>query len=473
MIRQIMFKEILQNLLSFRFILSLLLIILLFAVSGFVFVGKYRQQSSDYWEKTNENTAALKEQSNRLYQLAFFRQNVWRKPKPLALCSEGSEKSLPNCFVFNVFSNDLPVIRGRNNFTLSHFNNIDWVFIISLILSFLALVFTYDTVSGEKEDGTLRLMLANTIPRYELLLGKYLGVMFTIGIPLFIGLLVSLIIVVVSNVATISGLDWLKILTIILLSFLYFSMFILLGMFVSSRTAHTTNSMVTLLLIWVVVVVLIPSFGRIISDVSGNAPNPSDLERKLGEISNEMWSKASELFGERAGSMSTNLSDPMNNPPARGRLKTAETNAKNQARDDHHNKMLAQAYTGRNYTCISPVVIYQRASEAIAGTGIGHCVSLFQQINEYQAGLREYIRSKDSEDPQSLHLIFPDSSCARAWRTISHNPVDFNTVPKFQERDLGLGQSLKLAVWDIGLLALFNLVFFAAAFVSFLRYDPR
>ncbi len=59
------------------------------------------------------------------------------------------------------------------------------------------------------------------------------------------------------------------------------------------------------------------------------------------------------------------------------------------------------------------------------------------------------------------------------WHTISKKPVNFNIVPKFQERDLALGQSLKLAIWDIGLLVLFNLVFFAASYVSFLRYDVR
>ncbi len=472
MIHQIIHKEILENLLSFRFILSLVLIILLFAVSGFVFVGKYRQQLSDYGEKTNENLEGLNERSDHLYQLAFYEQSVWRKPKPLTLCSEGFEKSLPNCFSFDLFSSDLPEIKGQGNFTLSHFSSIDWVFIISMILSFLALVFTYDSVSGEKEDGTLRQMLANTIPRYEVLLGKYLGVLLTIGIPLLIGLLVSLIIVVSSNVAIIRGLDWLKILTIILLSFLYLSIFILLGMFVSSRTIHPANSMVMLLLIWVVFVILIPSFGRIISEVSGRAPNPIELERKLGEISAEMWSNA-ERFGERAGFMSTNPDNPGNNPPARARLRNAETNAKNQAREDHHNKMLAQAFAGRNLTCISPTVIYQRASETIAGTGVNRCVNLYQQIKQYQTSLRDYVRTKDAEDLNSLHLIFPDGGCAQAWRTISHNPVDFGTVPKFQEQDLALGESLKLAIWDIGLLALFNLVFFAASFVSFLRYDVR
>ena len=220
MIRQIIHKEILENLLSFRFILSLVLIILLFAVNGFIFVGKYRQQSSNYWEKTNENLEGLSEQSDRLFQLAFHRQSALRKPRPLALCSEGFEKTLPNYFTFNMFSSELPDIEGQGNFTLSHFNSIDWVFIISMILSFLALVFTYDTISGEKEDGTLRLMLSNTIPKYQLLLGKYLGVLFSVGIPLFIGLLVSLIIVVISNAAVFNGHDWLKILTIIRLSFL-------------------------------------------------------------------------------------------------------------------------------------------------------------------------------------------------------------------------------------------------------------
>lgn len=472
MIRQIIHKEILENILSFRFILSLVLIIVLFAVGGFVFVDKYKQQTSDYWEKTNENLAGFREQSQQLYRLAFYRQSVWREPKSLALCAEGFEKSLPNCFTFDVFSSDLPEIKGRGNFTLSHFSNIDWAFIISMILSFLALVFTYDSISGEKEDGTLRQMLANTIPRHEVLAGKYFGVVLTIGIPLFIGMLVSLIIVVISNVAVISGLDWLKILVIILLSFLYLSIFILMGMFVSSRTTYVANSMVILLLVWVVLVILIPSFGRIISEVSGKAPNPTELERRLGEISAETWAN-SDRFGERAGYMSWDRNDPANNPPARGRLKTAETNAKNQAREDHHNKMLAQAFVGRNLTRFSPTVIYQRASETIAGTGINHVVSLQDQIKEYQAELKEYIRSKDSEDPLSLHLIFPERNSAQAWRTTSHNPVDFTTVPKFQERNLALDQSLKLAIWDIGLLALFNLAFFAGTFISFLRYDVR
>lgn len=86
---------------------------------------------------------------------------------------------------------------------------------------------------------------------------------------------------------------------------------------------------------------------------------------------------------------------------------------------------------------------------------------------------RVNIRTKDAEDLNRLNLIFPKQISTYFWRTISLNPVDFVTVPKFQEWDLALSQSLKLAIWDIGPLVLFKVVFFVASLVSFLRYDVR
>lgn len=137
MIPSIVRKEVLESFLSLRFVLSLLLIILLFATSGFMFVIKHRQASDDYWTGTNKNLTALSEQSKRLYQLALFKQLVRNKPKALALCSDGFEKYLPNHFSFNVFQVDLPEVKSRKNVMVSRFCDIDWVFIIYLILSFV------------------------------------------------------------------------------------------------------------------------------------------------------------------------------------------------------------------------------------------------------------------------------------------------------------------------------------------------
>jgi len=472
MIRQIICKDVLDNVVSLRFVLSLLLIAALFAASGFIFTGRYAKQSQDYWKKMNDNLSVLREASSPLYGLAFCRQRIVRKPKPLTFCVEGFEKSLPNCFRFNAFTSELPQIEGQGNFVLPHFSDIDWVFIISMILSLVALVFTYDSICGEREQGTLRLMLAGTIPRHEVLLGKYCAAMCTLGIPLCIGLLISLIIVVSSKDVAVSPGEWLKTLTIVFLSFLYLSVFVLLGLFVSSRTAHSANGMIILLLVWVALGILVPSFGRIISDVSSPSLTRTELQRRLNEAGSQVWGKSSQ-FGPNAGTATHNPSE--SNPPARARLTIALTNARNHVIEDHHNRMLAQVSSGWNLVCacVSPVVIYQRACEAIAGTGINHCVNLRRQIQRYQNDLMQYIRDEDSKDASSLHLIFNEVYCARYWKTISHKPADFDTVPKFQERDPPLGRSLKSAIWDIGLLAVFNLVIFAMAFVSFLRYDVR
>jgi ABC-type transport system involved in multi-copper enzyme maturation permease subunit len=465
-------KEVLENILSFRFILSLVLIIVIFAASGFVFVGKYRQRLQDYSEKTNKNLSGFREQSSQLYKLAFYGHELFRKPEPLTLCAEGFERSLPNYFKFDMFKISLPEVRSRTNFLLPHFSDIDWVFIISVALSFVALIFTYDSVCGEKQAGTMRQMLACSIPRHKILLGKYVGAMFTVGIPLLAGLLFNLIIVISSEDVLIGGSHWLKIVAIIFLSFLYLSIFVVLGIFFSSRTAHSANCMVVLLLVWAGLVILIPSLGRIVSDTFCRSPTRVELDRKLEETHERIWQNA-EKFGKNAGACYADRDHPGHNPPARARLVNAYRDAENRVREEHHNRMIASTITARSLTCISPTVVYQRASEAVAGTGITWCPNVYRQIKRYQQDLEQFIRSKDAEDPDSLHLFFDEENLTDSWVSVSHKPVDFGTVPKFQEQDLALGESLKLAIWDIGLLALFNLMFFVAAFVSFLRYDVR
>ena len=474
MICHIIRKEILENLLSLRFIISLLLIILLFAVSSFVFVGKYKQQSQDYWNRTNKNLSGLSEETEELYEVYFYKQSVWAKPKPLSFCAEGFEKYFPNHFKFNVFEMNYPEVKNRTNLMLSHFCDLDWSFVISLFLSFAALVFTYDSICGEKQAGTLRLMLAGSTTRHKILLGKYLGAMFTLGVPLLIGLLINLIIVVVSNIFTLGFAEWLKIITIGLLSVAYLSIFVLLGLFVSSRTSHTANCMVILLFVWVGLVILMPGFGRIFSNAFQKVSTKAERARAKDEALKQIWDNGyAEKYGKNAIEFDRDRNSPDVNPPARARMANAMWEAEDQILEEYLNQMMTQAVIGRRFMRFLPTTIYLNASEAVAGTGLNRFLELHKQIRRYQEDLKEFIRSKDAEDPDSLHLLSPEWRTIKYWKTISHKPVDFDTVPKFQERDLGLGESLQSAIWDIGLLVLFNLVFFTATFVSFLRYDVR
>jgi ABC-type transport system involved in multi-copper enzyme maturation permease subunit len=471
MILRMIYREILENLLSLRFVLSLLLAVSLFAAAGFVFVAKYQQESKDYWKDTNENLLGLSEKTKHLYDVALYEQKIYRKPKPLAFCAEGFEKYFPNRFRFNIFSMELPEVKSREHVDPGSFSDIDLAFIISVILSFVALVFTYNTICGEKEAGTLRLILASSVPRRDILIGKYIGSMLTLGIPLLLGLFIGLLIVTSSRDVTLRSGDWVKIIVIVLLSFLYLSIFVLLGMLVSSRTAHSANSMVILLLVWVGLVILIPSSGRIISDAAFKSPTQAELQSKLADVIQQILDDAaSGKFGENPSYFGTK---ELENPKGTAQMVNARIEAENRVREDHLNRMMNPFIFGRSFTRLSPIVSYQCASEAIAGTGMSRFRNQYQQVKRYQQELKEFVRDKDAEDPESLHLLCSKGQAIKKWGVISKKAVDFDTVPKFQERSLAIGRSLKLALWDIGLLVLFNLAFFVVSFVSFLRYDPR
>jgi len=472
MIRLIVRKEVLENLLSLRFALSLLLVVAAFAVGGFAFVSKYEQQVQDYSVDNNRNLTGLRKGAGQLIRLAFYQHEVYRAPKPLTLCVEASEKSIPNCYRFTAFSRDCPEIKGRANALLFGFCDVDWVFIVSMFLSFGALVFAHDSLSGEKEAGTLALLLAGSVPRYAILLAKYIAIMLTLGIPLLLGILVNLLVVTRSSAVAFHAGEWLQILAIVLMSFLYLSIFVVLGMFVSSRAKRSVISMVILLFVWVGVVIVIPSSGRTVAQAFRTVPTPAQLQRQINDAMARIWDDCiAGKYGEKAGAATPDVNEC--NPEGRARVRNAASEQKSRMIDEHVSRMIDQVAIGRQFTRISPAEVYRQACETIAGTGVQRFSQLCRQTARYQADFKEFLRSRDSEDPASLHLLFEDSYCAYNWKTISRQNVDFDAVPKFQERDLALGQSLKLAIWDIGLLILFNLAFFTAAFVSFSHYDPR
>jgi ABC-type transport system involved in multi-copper enzyme maturation permease subunit len=472
MIRLIVRKEVLENVLSLRFALSLLLVVAAFAVGGFAFVSKYEQQVQDYSVDSNGSLTGLRKGAGQLFRLAFYTQEVYRTPTPLTLCVEGFEKSIPNYYRFTAFSRDCPVIKGRANALLFGFCDVDWVFIVSMFLSFGALVFAHDSLSGEKEAGTLALLLAGSVPRYEVLLAKYIAIMLTLGIPMLVGILVNLLIVTRSSAVAIHAGEWLKVLAIVLMSFLYLSVFVLLGMFVSSWAKRSVISMVILLFLWVGLVIVVPSSGRTIAQAFRTVPTQAELQREINDAMGRLWNDCvAGKYGEKAGTATPDVNEC--DPPGRARFRNDATEQRNRMIDEHVNRMIAQVAVGRQFTRLSPAEIFRQACETVAGTGIQHFSQLCRQTTRYQNDFREYIRSRDSEDPASLHLLSDDGYAAGAWKTISHKSVDFDTVPRFQEQDLALGQSLKLATWDIGLLVLFNLAFFTAAFVSFSHYDAR
>jgi len=82
MIRKIFYKEILLNLISFRFHILLVVSVLIFTVSGLLYVNISDTRQDDLIAQYRKQTDGLHESSAHLNNLAMFRQNLIRMPNP-------------------------------------------------------------------------------------------------------------------------------------------------------------------------------------------------------------------------------------------------------------------------------------------------------------------------------------------------------------------------------------------------------
>src|SRR6266404_609101 len=183
-------KEILEAVLSFRFIIAGLLCLVLIPLGIYVNMKDYERRLAVYQE-----AGRLYEQRARGHINTNFEAEGYRPPSVLSVFSVGLEYFLPNKVTTSpgghvTTTND----QGINNPQSLLFGKIDLLFNVSFVISLLALIFSFNAVTGEKEDGTLRLVMSSNVPRWQILLGKIIGNYLVLLVVFLFPILTSLII---------------------------------------------------------------------------------------------------------------------------------------------------------------------------------------------------------------------------------------------------------------------------------------
>ena len=456
MLREIIWRELLDHLQSLRFALTLVLVIVLMLAGSVLYIHDYRQQVADYRENVSENLDILKEKAKKgLHAVVSFGPNllIYRSPSPLGFIAEGHEKDLPNAFAVDAFELAGPQTLLRRNYTLQRFDALDWVFTVGVILSFAAFAMTYDSISGEAETGTLRLCLSNSLPRATLLLGKYIGTIISLAIPLIIGICMNTLVISLFGILSFEPTYWLQIGGIVLFSILYISVFATLGLFISCLTRASSVSLVLLLLVWVCFVVFIPRTGGLLASRLAELPDEETIARRANDTTHEIRKR----YGEGRFSAHWSPGEPLNRS-----AKIA--NAQQAIYNEYRQQQLYQVKLGQNISRISPTAIYQIGCEALVGTGIKHYERFFKKAIEYRCRLLQFTYE---EYPFNPNLFLEDVERQK----LSKIQISLDKIPKFDDTLSDFSTSFAEASLDILLLFLFNLVFFMGAFLSFMRYN--
>ena len=161
------------------------------------------------------------------------------------------------------------------NESKNHLYNIntqfDITFLITFFLSLFILLISYDSVNGEKQVGTLRLLLTYPIKRQMFILKKMLGIFIFVAFSFSLPFIISIIslIIIYANLLTINF--FLSVFFYWLLAIMFILFFTLLGLFISTCCLNPNRSLVFSLLIWIVLALVMPiSWTYIISPLLYN-----------------------------------------------------------------------------------------------------------------------------------------------------------------------------------------------------------
>ena len=478
MIWHITKRELHDHLNSLRFAFTISLLLILMIVNAIGYLEAYKTQSVAYQKKVSASLDIMRSNADSLYNL--LREGpgtLYKKPSSLSFCLSSGEAFIPESAEgvsssFGITSDSGLSVSGiwHMNYPQSNpslwdimpdYTNIDWGDIIAVVLSLVAILFTFDAISSEQERGTLRLILSNSISRGTVLISKFLAALIAIGIPFLIAALVNLFLLYTSGSILLGLSEWGRLGIIVFIAFIYVSIFLALGLLISSRVSNSSTSLTILLLLWTVWVVLLPAtLGAIISGLQ-----PTMTSAELAD----RWQNVNDNLNAQY-----NHRQYLDDIPSREIPATEETlfwskyiteyaKREEKVNEEHLNAQIAQIQFARSITRISPASSVRYAIESLAGTGFTRHVQFLAHVRRYAGEFRTFLIETDRADPESPHALGPKEGT-------SQKPVSFESIPKFEDRISFRGAYTATAT-DILLLLLFFAVLFASAFLSFLRVD--
>lgn len=477
MLRTIISKELLDNLLNLRFVVGFVLCVILTVSCVMILTHDYRQELKDYNIRLSMQDDFLSEyaHTNRLNPL-IRPQKPPENFRPLVI-------GIPRDAGLGSFDdNPLQAV----------FPPLDLLFIVTIIMSLLAVLFSYDAVAGEREAGTLKLMVSNSLSRAKILVGKWIGGTVSLLIPFIFSILAGGLYITFQPDLQWDGSTWASFFFLVLASVTFISLFYLLGLLVSSFSRYSSVSILSSLFLWVLLILVLPNLSPYVAAQLYRVPSVQKIEREamrltnierdeLGrKLSREVTQKYEQQYGQvftEYQAMSKDAvrqrvaADPefkamheayrKENEQAWGEANRIQGEKAKKIRQELNLKAERQSRLAKNLACISPYANFVYVATDLSGTGLRSLDYFGRVREEYSSVFRPYLNGKVKEATQKDPTF------------TSNSFIDLSDRPRFSYEEEPLKDRLAAVLPYWGVLLFFNVVLFAGAFVGFIRYDVR
>ncbi|UMB60767.1 ABC transporter permease subunit [Lutibacter sp. A80] len=323
------------------------------------------------------------------------------------------------------------------------FGSFDLMFVVLYLLPLIIIAFSYNVLSEEKERGTLRLLASQPISIRKWVLQK-------LALRLF---WMTLIIIVVSAIvfslfATVSIANFLSFLVLV---FCYMLFWFSLAFAINVSIANSAKNALSLLGLWIVFVLLIPSVISQSGDVFYPIPSRTKLISEMREHKAEATKKQDQILDnflrdhpEYAINDSTQSRSFWHGYIASQKIIKEELQPLLSSYEDKLEKQ--QAWVAK-FQWISPIIVTQRALGSMAGTTKQDYVDFQSQVYQFAEEWRNYF----------IPLLYNNQTFKKRM---------YNELPTFNYKP-NTNNYLFSAI--ISLL----LISFAITFLSLLNYNSR
>ena len=476
--KTLVIREIQGAIIDFRFWVVLILCISIIPLSFYVSMRSYSQRLSDYQQEIQSYRELTQ------IHAQFIAEGV-HPPSPLSIFSRGMDFKMP----FKVFTSregDYKIEYARPDNKKDLLGEIDFAFIVAFVLSILAIVFTFNAISGDKENGIFRLVLSNPVFRKQVLIAKLVGNYIVFLVPFILSLLIALLIVYVSGIIPVFSKEFfIPVLIMLGISLLFILVMFNMGLWISALARNSILSVNVLLLIWIILGLVVPKLSPIIGAAIYSVESTGVFESQKAllrfNILKEQYKEEEELyeairtqFRPESQGISTGWED-INNvfdeqvKPIQEKYEQLIISEIEKITNDYTIRCNRQNNIAGSISRISPIYSINNLLAEFSGTGYSEAENFTQQAKQFQTTVKQ-----DVYDNFEYKVYRSKGGTATSTRTAEGFDARNAPIPSFENYGhVGIAKVFQQNWIDIAFLGFYCLLFFVCGFVSFLRFDIR
>jgi ABC-2 type transport system permease protein len=494
MIRIIARREIGDHLRSFRYLLLAVLSLVLIPLGTLSGARDYARRADAYQSAIRDQRQLLLGGSAapRLHAYGWTPNEqddalrAYRAPVPLSVWARGMDGLLPAYWQFAPRGLEAgPSLDDLTSY-IGGLASIDLVFVTEVVLSLLAVLLSFDAICGEREAGTLRAILAYAVPRNDIVLGKFFGVMLTIAPCLLLGFALSLVVAAINGVP-LSRIDALPRFALLLLGALcYLAVFVSMALVVSAKVRTAKTSLVAILVIWASTVFVVPRLTAMTATVLAPIEAEGLYHRRQQTVNASIAREREQMLVAAWRQGTGNAMVPEGEFPAvlraaYDRVRIPRELALFQKRRSMLNELADNRRRGRaqrqtifsSLSVLSPAATFESAAMDLAGTGARTAARWTDRTVAHQRRLE----SEAFDRVFGVEVFRPDMRLLVTWEPsyldARGRPPQLEELPAFAMDDAYDRALAPQALARVGGLGLTAAALLALGCVLFQRYDVR